>query len=343
MQPVRGKNKQVIKHLQRLIIDEISMVRADLIDKIDHALKINRMNDRPFGGVQLVMIGDFYQLPPVVTGSEASMLQAAGYTTPYAPGAKALRAANLQTVELQQVFRQSDPEFIRLLGNIRNGQNLPDTLEKLNRDCVRSHRNERTPLLLTGRNAEADAYNHSMLAALPGDTKIYKGETGGEFGLDGDQLPAPQQLQLKPHARVMLLKNDPQKRWVNGSLATITKLADTEITVKLDSGETYKIEPHNWERYRYSWNAAKEEITSEVIGTYNQMPVKLAWASTVHKAQGLSLEDVRVDMQRGAFASGQVYVALSRATSLAGLSLTHPLKPSDIIIDKQIAQMLVAI
>ncbi len=339
MQPVRGKNKQVIKHLQRLIIDEISMVRADLIDKIDYALKINRNSPLPFGGVQLVMIGDFYQLPPVVQSSELVMLQAAGYTTPYAPGAKALQTANLQTVELQQVFRQSDPEFIALLGNIRSSQQLQSTLEMLNQVCVRPHREGYTPLLLTGRNAEADAYNHAMLAALPGQPKSYIGETSGEFGLDGDQLPAPVKLDLKINARVMLLKNDPQKRWVNGSLATITKLSDTEITVRLDNGSSYKIEPHNWERYRYSWNAAKEEIVSEVIGTYSQMPIKLAWASTVHKAQGLSLDDVRVDMQCGAFASGQIYVALSRATHLPGLSLTHPLKPADVIVDRQIAQL----
>ncbi len=342
IKPVFGRNKPVLQKMQRLIIDEISMVRADLLDKIDYALKLNRGNSAPFGGVQIVMVGDFYQLPPVVPHLEAQLLEAAGYATPYAPSALCLRDIHLKIIELEQVFRQNDPEFINMLGNIRSGQLLRETLSALNDTCVRSHRDSATPLLLTGRNLEADAYNAAMLAALPGRSKIYQGAMAGEFGLVGDQLPAPAQLELRIDARVMLLKNDPQKRWVNGSLATIVKVTDSEIFVRLDGGDRslHSIEPHNWERYRYSWNAAKAEIKSDVVGTYTQMPVKLAWASTIHKAQGLSLDDVRVDLGRGAFASGQAYVALSRATSLAGLSLTHPLKPSDVITDRNLASLL---
>lgn len=341
IQPIKGRNRQVVKNLQRLIIDEISMVRADLLDKIDYALRINRGVPLPFGGVQIVMVGDFYQLPPVVPQAELEMLAEAGYTNLYAPGAKCLRDVRLKIIELQKVFRQTDPAFIAMLGNIRSGKNLSAALQKLNAECVRAHRDGCTPLLLTGHNAEADAYNTSHLAALPGAAKKYEGKTEGEFGLEGSQLPAPSVLELKVGARIMMTKNDQQKRWVNGSLATVTKITDKEISIRLDGDcETYEIGPHTWERYRYSWNAGKGEIDTNVVGTYTQIPAKLAWASTIHKAQGLSLDDVRIDLARGAFASGQAYVALSRATSLAGLSLTHPLKPADIIVDKVIEEML---
>jgi len=343
IQPVRGRNKSVLKNLQRLIIDEVSMVRADLLDKIDYSLRINRGNHAPFGGVQIVMVGDFYQLPPVTPPAEIEMLEAAGYTTLYAPGAKSLRDVKLNVIELQQVFRQTEPEFIAMLGNIRSGQHLGETLEKLNDNCVRPHRAGRTPLLLTGRNAEAEAYNMAQLTALPGRTQTYEGKITGEFGLVNDQLPAPPSLGLKLNARVMMVKNDQQKRWVNGSLATVVKVTDKNIFIRLDGqNDMHEVDPHTWERYRYNWNAKKNEIDTDVVGAYTQIPVKLAWASTIHKAQGLSLNDVRIDLACGAFASGQAYVALSRAISLAGLSLTHPLKPEDVIVDRGIAEMLAA-
>jgi hypothetical protein len=344
IQPIRGRNRMVVKNIQRLIIDEISMVRADLLDKIDHSLKLNRGNRAPFGGVQVVMVGDFYQLPPVTPPAEIEMLAAAGYTTLYAPGAMCLRDVKLAAIELQQVFRQTEPEFIAMLGNIRRGHTLDMTLQKLNSHCVRPHRADCTPLLLTGHNAQADAYNTAKLTALPGSAKKYDGKIDGEFGLDGNQLPAPPLLELKVGARIMMVKNDQQKRWVNGSLATVINATDKEISIRLDGArETYDVGPHTWERYRYSWNAKKNEVDTDVVGTYTQIPAKLAWASTIHKAQGLSLNDVRIDLGRGAFASGQAYVALSRATSLAGLSLAQPLNVADVIVDGRIGEMLSAI
>lgn len=334
MKPVWGAKRQLMKNLQRLIIDEISMVRADLLDQINHALQINRGKRTLFGGVQVVMVGDFYQLPPVLPAREAEILQAAGYTRVSAVGAKCLAETQLAHITLQRVFRQTEQEFIALLGDIRRGENLAATLQTLNAHCVRPHRDGRIPMILTGHNAAADEYNEAQLRALKGRSQGYEGGIKGEFNLSTDQLPAPQVLALKPQARVMLLKNDPDKRWVNGTLATVVRCGEKAVEVMPDGdNKSYEITPHKWERRRYNWNAAENVIESEAVGSYSQLPLKLAWASTIHKAQGLSLEDVRVDLSGGSFASGQAYVALSRATSLAGLSLTAPLTPAHILVD----------
>lgn len=340
IQPVKGNKRKLIKSLQRLIIDEISMVRADLLDKIDYALKINRGSGAPFGGVQVLMVGDFFQLPPVVPRHEAEVLSAAGYESFHALGAKCLRHAPMKAVELQQVFRQSDPEFIELLGNIRGGNDVVRTVERINDVCVGNHRAGRIPLLLTGTNNGADAYNQRGLAALAGTARTYQSSTSGEFNLTGDNLPAPEMLELKVGARVMMVKNDTDKRWVNGTLATVTRCGHADISVKLDNDKTYDVDATKWERFNSAYNEATGHIENAVVGTYTQLPVKLAWASTVHKAQGLSLDDVRVDLNGGAFATGQAYVALSRATSMAGLSLAQPLQSRDVSVDRDVEALL---
>ncbi len=341
LKPLYGQKRLLVKNLERLIIDEISMVRADLLDKIDYVLRYNRGSSLPFGGVQVLMVGDFHQLPPVVPPGEARILEAQGYENFYAPGAHCLQKVGLHVVELQKIFRQRDPEFISMLGHIRNGTNLEETVDRLNELSLRDHRTEQVPVLLTGTNAVAERYNTQMLEALPAVGRVFEGKIAGDFKLDADQLPAPVQLELKVGARVMLLKNDKDKRWVNGSLATVTRIGARDITVLLDDDRrTYDIAKVEWERHRYDWNANTKTIDSAVVGSYSQLPVKLAWASTIHKAQGLSLSDVRIDLRSGAFASGQAYVALSRATSLAGLSLASPLTTRDVIVDARMRTML---
>lgn len=348
IQPVTGVMKaKVIQKLQRLIIDEISMVRADLLDKIDRALQVNRKDRRAFGGVQIVMVGDFFQLPPVTRRNEIEVLEAAGYTDFSALGAKSLRTAEVRMVELETIFRQTEPEFINLLGNIRSGQHLKGTLEYINDHFVREHRGGHTPVLLTGDNAAADGYNQKRLAALPGQGVTFDGSISGDYKVSGgtegadDKLPAPLQLVLKPGARVMMLKNDSEKRWVNGSLGTVDRITNDGVFVKIDGfSHAFEIAPAVWEQYKYTWNDAAEAIENKRVGAYSQLPMKLAWASTIHKAQGLSLADVRIDMGRGAFERGQAYVALSRATTAAGLSLVRPLTPADIMVDGQMPQQL---
>jgi len=337
---LHGREAALVMKLQRLIIDEISMVRADLLDRIDQVLKLTRGKPQPFGGLQVVMIGDFYQLPPVIPMAEEQMLVDSGYTQFYALGAKCLKNVDVHVVELKQIFRQRDPAFVEMLGAIRSGVGLEDVIARLNRQCVGPHRAGAEPLLLCGTNQVAEAHNHEMLQSLSGQSRFYHSTMSGDFKLTEEQLPAPAQLELKVNARVMLLKNDPERRWFNGSLGTVTRLGEKSISVKLDADrKDYEIEAYAWKKYRYSWNMQTLVVEAEEMGAYAQLPVKPAWASTIHKAQGLSLDDVRIDLGRG-FASGQAYVALSRATSLAGLSLASPLAVRDVLVDRNIALML---
>lgn len=334
IQPRKGGGA-LFKKLQRVIIDEISMVRADLLDAVDYALRINRKNNKPFGGVQMVLVGDYLQLPPVVRGEEQEMLQQRGYETPYAFSAKCLQALPVTAIEFTTVHRQHDPDFIALLGSIRMKEDVAGAIEKLNKACCGPHKREATPIILTGTNAAADAHNKAGLAALSGNPISYTSELKGDFNVAQDKLPAPELLELKKGARVMMVKNDPAKRWVNGSLATVTKLSKEAIWVKLDGkAMEHEVEKTSWENIRYAWNEETQQIAATTIGSFSQFPLTPAWAITIHKAQGLTLENVRIDLQGGAFSAGQTYVALSRATSLEGLSLAHPLKASDIRVDR---------
>jgi ATP-dependent DNA helicase PIF1 len=340
IQPRRGGAK-LFKNLRRIIIDEISMVRADLLDAIDHALKINRLNQRPFGGVQVVLVGDFLQLPPIVREDDAQILENMGYETPFAFSAKCLTETDIQHIELSVVHRQNNPEFIRLLGNLRAGEDVQATIETLNETCLGDHKRHATPVILTATNAVADKYNVMGLKALPSPSITFEGVIAGEFKLDKDKLPVTDALTLKVGARIMMAKNDPAKKWVNGSLGTITRILKEKIWVKLDDKpDEHEVSKASWENIRYEWDAQTGRIEAKVVGSYTQIPVIPAWALTIHKAQGLTLDHVRIDLERGAFASGQAYVALSRARSLEGLSFATPLRASDIKIDHRLVERL---
>ncbi|WP_341989157.1 DEAD/DEAH box helicase [Azorhizobium sp. AG788] len=333
----RVQVRRLLKKLDRLVIDEISMVRADLLDTVDRTLRIARESNVPFGGVQVVLVGDFLQLPPVVPNVEQQVLEQMGYEGPFAFHARVLADHAVAHVPFTVVHRQSDSEFIRHLGAIRRGENLREALAALNEACVRPHRSGVLPVLLTPTNARADAYNQRGLAALAGNERVFEGALKGEFGLDGDRLPVPERLVLKTGARVMALRNDPARRWVNGSVGTVTGIGAHSALVRLDGGGTVEIEAFTWERIRYAFDDATGRIEGQVVGTFSQLPLVPAWAMTMHKAQGLTLEDVRIDFDNGAFAAGQSYVALSRARSLAGLSLVREIRPSDIRIDRRVA------
>lgn len=335
--PRRGGAK-LFKNLKRVIIDEISMVRADLLDAVDYAMQINRKDSRPFGGVQMVLVGDFLQLPPVVRGDEAEILSNMGYETPFAFSAKCLRDNPVTKIELTKIYRQDDPDFIRLLGNLRSGHGLAETIEAFNCACHGPHKQNADPVILCGTNAVADRYNRDGMNALPSQSVSYEGVLSGEFNLDKDKLPAPEMLTLKVGARIMMVKNDKDKKWVNGSLGTVARLGQDRIWVNLDDkGGEYEVAKVSWDNIRYGWDEAAGSIQANTVGSYSQIPVILAWALTIHKAQGLTLENVRVDLATGAFASGQAYVALSRARSLEGLSFATPLRAADIIVDSALS------
>jgi len=320
--------------VEMIVIDEISMVRADILDGIDYILRKARMIDRAFGGVKMVFVGDFYQLPPVTPPHEAEILYQMGYETPFAYSAKVFDELPLSRFSLQTVHRQSEEDFLRVLSDLRRGWNTEDVVDQLNADCHGPHRAGHTPVLLTGTNATANRYNAQGLAAIEAPERTYQSTTKGQFGLTGARLPSPEKLTLKTGARVMALKNDPTRKWVNGSLGTVTALGEKSVQVRFDhSGRVAEVGVASWENVKYQWDERAGEAKAEPAGSYNQIPLGLAWAVTIHKAQGLTLDDVRIDLERGAFAPGQAYVALSRVRTLAGLSLTRALRVGDIIVE----------
>ncbi|HVZ99864.1 MAG TPA: AAA family ATPase [Caulobacterales bacterium] len=328
------------RELRRLIIDEVSMLRADVLDAMDAHLRAARKSPRPFGGVQMLLVGDFYQLPPVVRGDESGLLEEAGYATPYAFSAHVLRDAVVSAVELREVFRQTDQDFIALLSAIREMRGVSDAVAQLNEACLERSLPQK-PVLLCATNAVADAYNSRGLAALPGNIARYQGGFEGQAPkAQSDRFPAPIDLVLKPGARVIFTQNDPEGRWVNGSLGTVTKLGETIIQVRLDTGDDADVERATWPQARWTWNDKERRMEVKEEFKYVQFPLAPAWALTIHKAQGMTLDAVEIDLGRGAFATGQTYVALSRARSMEGLRLARPLTERDVRVDPAIAEGL---
>src|SRR3954463_11412413 len=322
------------RRMRRLVIDEISMVRVDLIDAIDARLRAIRADGRPFGGVQIVMVGDFLQLPPVVENDHRPLLQGLGYQTPYAFSARAVETVPVTTVSLEQVYRQDEKDFIDVLSQIRMGEGLPDAVTFLNERCLGPHRATAQPLLLTPTKAVAERYNQRGLNALPSDPVIFRAEITGRLEIDRDRLPVPEHLELKVGARVMAMKNDPEGRWYNGSLGTVMGIHEGGVLVRFDrSGDEHLVAGAEWTKVRQEWNDESQSIENRPVGAFWQIPLVPAWAITIHKAQGLTLDDVRLDLGSGAFAPGQVYVALSRVRTLAGLSLARPLRPMEVQAD----------
>ncbi len=329
----RLRNTRLVKAIDTMIVDEISMVRADMLDAIDRSLKLNRKSKRPFGGVRMILAGDLHQLPPVVRGEEADILEER-YGGAYFFNAPAFREAEFTLLALKHVFRQADPKFLALLGALRQGRlTLPDA--ELLEPCV-STRNaieaSETHVVLTPNNANAFRINQARLDELTTPSRTFAANVDGQF--EEKSFPTEADLELKVGARVMLVRNDPEGRWVNGTLASVEGFGESSVVVKID-GKIYEIEPQAWEKYRYDLDAGTGKVKREVIGTFKQVPIRLAYAVTIHKAQGLTLEKVFIDFDRGMFAHGQAYVAFSRARSLEGLEISRPIRPSDLVVDKR--------
>jgi ATP-dependent DNA helicase PIF1 len=336
------RTRKLIGKLERLVIDEVSMLRCDLLDAIDRCLRLARGRPDPFGGVQVVLVGDFLQLPPVVPQAEREVLARFGYAGPYAFDAKVLGEMQISRVPFALVHRQTEASFVDQLASIRRGERVAETIAAINAACCRAHRRERLPVVLAPTNARVDAYNARGLSAIGAPERVYAGETKGEFDLAKDRLPVPERLVLKVGARVMAVRNDPARRFVNGSVGVVMRLDGDCAGVAFDGGDEVEVERTSWERIRYAWNEAERRIEAKVVGSYAQLPLVHAWAATVHKAQGLTLDDVRIDFDAGAFAPGQAYVALSRARSRDGLSLARPLRPSDVRVDRRVAAFMAA-
>ena len=336
----RHRLGSILRRIDLIVIDEISMVRADLLDVVDRTLRVHLDAEKPFGGKTLLLVGDFLQLPPVIEKEDAAILQHRGYEATYAFGATCIQnLRELKLIELSTVYRQSDPEFLDLLHNVRTGEKLEDTVRCLNLRCHKPHRSTAKPIILTSRTDAALEYNRQGLAALPGSAIRFAGTIENDFRILRDRLPAPEHLDLKKGARIIMVKNDPEKRWVNGSLGTVSNLSSTSVWVRLD-GAANEEEVHRatWESIEYQYDALTQRVNPVVVGTYTQFPIMPAWAMTIHKAQGLTLDDVRIDLGHGAFSAGQAYVGLSRARSLEGLSLSQPLRISDVIADAALVE-----
>ena len=334
-----SEKRKLLQELELIIIDEISMVRADIIDFIDKVLRIYCRNMRePFGGKQLLLVGDIYQLEPVVKDDERQLL------TPFYPSnyffdAHIFRTFQLVSIELKKVYRQSDPLFITLLDHIRTSQVAAADINMLNRRVGAKLANDDSQLAITlsTRRDTVDFINEQQLRQLPGDPTIFNGIIRGEF--PESSLPTPIELEMKVGAQVLFIKNDKEKRWVNGTLGTIIGFGDEEdgiIYVRTEAGEDVDVEREIWSNMRYRFNETDQKIEEEEIGNYEQFPLRLAWAITVHKSQGLTFRQVNIDLTGGVFAGGQTYVALSRCTSLEGISLKEPIRRENIFVRSEV-------
>ena len=333
------EKRKIIASIDLLIIDEISMVRADLLDAIDNVLRRFRDHTQPFGGVQLLMIGDLAQLTPVVTPEDDQLLRTY-YDTPYFFGSKALRQIDYVTIQLEHVYRQQDESFIKILNEVRNGHPSPEALAKLNSrassqlSALSTHTSN--AIRLTTHNNLANFYNESELQKLPGHSYLYHAEVKGTF--PDYSYPTAETLVLKQGAQVMFVKNDPtsEHRYYNGRIGHVMEISQKHLTVYCEGDEeAIDVEPLEWENTRYTLNEKTREIEAEVQGTFRQLPLRLAWAITIHKSQGLTFDHAIIDANQS-FAPGQVYVALSRCRTLEGLVLATPLQERAIINDERV-------
>ncbi len=335
--PLNAVRKNVLRSLDLLIIDEVSMLRADLLDAIDYRLKSAKGNfKQSFGGVQLLMIGDLYQLPPIVKDHEWGFLRE-HYSSIHFFQSQALRQAGFTYVELDKIFRQADDVFIRLLNALRNNACTEADLAQLNERYKPQYETEEGVVTLCTHNFQADSLNRQKLDALDKPSHFFEAEIANDF--PQNLYPLGEKLELREGAQVMFVKNDTSedKRYFNGKLAQVTELGAKGICVKMEGEDAFWLERHTWENKRYLLSEKDKQLEEEVIGTYGQYPIKLAWAITVHKSQGLTFEKAVIDVGK-AFAPGQVYVALSRLRSLEGLVLRTPITQSAISSDVQVMQ-----
>ena len=331
---------KLLNEVELIIIDEISMVRADIIDFIDRLLRVYCRNMRePFGGKQMLFIGDVYQLEPVVKGDERDILSRF-YPNPYFFSARVFREMSLVSIELKKVYRQKDAGFIAALDHIRCNEITDLELKLLNTryQAESSPADGSLNIVLATRRDNVDFINQNELEKLPGDVITMTGRIQGDF--PETSLPTLLQLEVKKGAQVIFVKNDADKRWVNGTLGTISDIdiEDEELRVITEEGNEVMVQPERWSNVRYTYNEKEKKIEEEELGTFTQFPIRLAWAITIHKSQGLTFNHVTIDFTGGTFAGGQAYVALSRCTSLDGLILKKPIARSDVFVNPEVVK-----
>lgn len=342
---IKPKKPQLYKKIQTIVIDEISMVRADLLDCVDKFLRLHGKNkNKPFGGIQMIFIGDLYQLPPVVTSREKDIFKEF-YKTPYFFDAHVFSECELEFIEFDKVYRQSDSSFLEILNSIRNDTITEKAIQILN-SRVKSDfvpNKDEFYVYLTTTNKMAEEINNERLSKIKGKEFIYYGYIDGQFS--DSELPTSEKLLLKINAQVMLLNNDALGRWINGDIGKIIDIESRKtepdiIFIELTSGEIVEVTPFKWEMYEFYFDSKKKKILTEVVGQFTQYPIKLAWAITIHKSQGLTFDKVIIDLGKGTFSHGQLYVALSRCRTLEGLILKKPISKKHIFLDRRIIKFL---
>lgn len=337
--------KRLYESLDAIVIDEISMVRSDLLDCIDAFLRMyGKKKNVPFGGIQMIFFGDLYQLPPVVTQREQSIFSDV-YPSPYFFDSKSYHCLQLKIIELDKIYRQKDEEFIQLLGGIRNRTFSRWDMVVLNQRLKPDFQIPEGEyyISLTTTNAIADRINDEQLSKLSSKLCEHEGDLAGDF--KESDLPTHLNLKLKESAQVMMLNNDPQGRWINGSIGKVTYLneegfGEDSIEVQLHNGLVVEVKPVTWEIFRFLYNEESQSIQSESVGSFTQYPIKLAWAVTIHKSQGKTFDKVIVDIGRGTFSHGQIYVALSRCTTLGGVVLRRPIYDHHVLLDQRVVDFM---
>ena len=334
----RLRFRKLYEKVEVIIIDEVSMVRADLLENIDVFLRLNRNINEPFGGVQMVFFGDLFQLPPVVATEQEKMLFKTEFDSPYFFSAHVFENFEMEMLELRQIYRQDNRHFIRLLESVRMNTIDFDDLEDLNERYLPNFEADENYITLSARNATVNRINQKELDSLETEPYVYMGKTEGQF--DPRLYPTDLVLTLREGAQVMFVKNDSEGKFVNGTLGTIVTLSDNNIQVLVEErgkSETIKVEKMDWELQRYKLNELDDnKIETEVVGKFTQYPLRLAWAITIHKSQGKTFENMIIDMGKGAFEHGQTYVALSRCRTLNGIVLKQKLRPRDVLVDERI-------
>ncbi|MCD8030670.1 MAG: AAA family ATPase [Bacteroides sp.] len=330
-------HRKLLERIELVIIDEISMVRADTIDAIDRILRVYSHNMRePFGGKQVLLVGDVFQLEPVVKSDEREIINRF-YPTPYFFSARVFSQIDLVSIELRKVYRQTDPVFVNVLDHIRTNAASAADLQLLNTRYGSTIAREEEDMYITlaTRRDTVDFINDKKLAELPGDPVTFEGEITGDF--PENSLPTSKELVLKPGAQIIFIKNDYDRRWVNGTIGVVSGIDEQgTIYVITEEGAEHNVKKECWRNIRYTYNEKKKEIEEEELGTFTQYPIRLAWAITIHKSQGLTFSRVVIDFTGGVFAGGQAYVALSRCTSLDGIQLKKPISRADIFVRPEI-------
>ncbi len=338
------KKTDFYEAIQTIVIDEISMVRADVFECVDIFLRTVCKTTKPFGGKKMILIGDLMQLPPVLTREDSVYFHEL-YASPYFFSAEVMANPHFewQRVELEKVFRQQDPLFIEFLNAVRDNTLSESHLQSFNRQCYKKKQDiDEGCVVLTTTNKKADLFNQKKLLTLASVERVFSAKISEEF--DSKYAPAETELQLKAGAQVMFLNNDMGNRWVNGTIGCVNRIDDQfetpAILVDLPEGTQVTVFPHTWELFKYRFDTDSKALSQEKVGDYTQYPLKLAWAMTIHKSQGKTFDKVIIDLESGAFAHGQTYVALSRCRSIDGIGLTVPLKKRDIVIDKRVLEFL---